>query len=66
MIQTGRYIKVEEELKNISKFKELNKYNSQYSSITFDYLCEKNINLIKDLDINYKQLKKLIIKYVYH
>ena len=63
VIQTGLYIKVEEELKNISKFKELNKYNSQYSSITFDYLCEKNINLIKDLDINYKQLKKLIIKY---
>ena len=60
---TDRYIKEEEELKNISKFKELNKYNSQYSSIIFDYFCENNINLIKDLDINYKQLKKLIIKY---
>jgi len=60
---TGHYIKEEEELKNISKFKELNKYNSQYSSIIFDYFCENNINLIKDLDINYKQLKKLIIKY---
>ena len=63
VIHTGRYIKEEEELKNISKFKELNKYNSQYSSITFDYFCKSNINLIKDLDINYKQLKKLIIKY---
>ena len=50
-------------LKNdyILAFNNLNKTNSKYSSINFDYKMSNDIDYLKDFKINFKQIKNLII-----
>ena len=57
-----------ENLKNeyLSKFKQLNDSNINYSSITLYYNDKDDINYLKDFNINFNQIKKLkIIPYQY-
>ena len=59
-----KFKKIIEEYK--SKLKKINESNIEISSFTFSIEDEKDLNLIKDLNINFRQLKKLIIrKYSY-
>ena len=46
----------------ISKFKELNKLNINYTSIDFYFDDDEDINFLKDCNINFNQLKKLVIR----
>ena len=50
-------------LKNdyILSFNNLNKTNSKYSSIKFDFKESKDFDYLKDFNINFKQIKKLVI-----
>ena len=50
-------------LKNdyILAFNNLNKANSKYSSIIFDYKDTNDIDYLNDFKINFKQIKKLVI-----
>ena len=51
-------------LKNdyILNFDKLNKSNSQYSSLTFNYEDNNDIDYLKELKINFSQIKRLTIK----
>ena len=42
----------------ISKFDELNKSNVKYSSISFKFIRNNDIDYLKEMNINYKQIKK--------
>jgi len=45
----------------ISTFNTLNESNLKYDSIAFDYTYDSDINILKEFNINFKQIKKIIL-----